>query len=296
MNRMETLSGSVLSKDVKPRASALTAVTDRAGVLAVKVGGSLFSDKSVEGSLDLVAIGHYARVIADLHRSNTGRLVFISGGGAIGHAALRDIEDSDPFGCLPLNKALTDVRWAWAQALAREGIKVLPLQLGAMSTLSEDGTFSVQADTVRKVLEFGALPILSGDSVPGHDGSLHGISSDRVPQFLFRALGTPLRVVSLTDVPGVLLDGPNGGRTLDYINPFQPEPAYEALWANSEWDTTGGFRTKVEALVDCASAGVECFILKGSTQEKDYQFLFSPHAQWPTRIRRTRIALPEERV
>ncbi|WP_170177785.1 hypothetical protein [Thermomonospora umbrina] len=277
-----------------PSLNATTSVrTEATPVLAVKVGGSLFSDKSVEGSLDRAAIARYAHMMAGLHRSRPGGVVFITGGGAPGHGALRNIDETDPFGCLPLTKALADVRWAWTEAFAREGVKALPLQLGAMATLNDDGTFGVRGDTLRRVLDGGALPVLSGDSVLAGDGTLHGLSSDRVPEFLLGALGEPLRVVALTDVPGILLDGPNGKETLAYVDPSRPSAAYDALWTNSEWDTTGGFRTKVDALVRCAAAGGECFILKGSPQDTDYRYLLSPHSRWPSGVSYTRIVLPE---
>lgn len=270
-------------------ASAGEAGTDL--TLAIKIGGSLFSDKSIEGSLDRAAIASYARPVADLFRISRGRMVFISGGGAVGHGALRGIDESDPFGCLPLTKALADVRWAWTEALVREGVRALPLQLGAISMMNDDGTFSVTADTVHRVLNSGALPVLSGDSVLGSDGMLRGLSSDRVPEFLVKALNMPLRVVSFTDVPGVLLDGPNGNATLGYVDPTRPAQAYDALWTNSEWDTTGGFKTKLDALVACAASGAECFILQGSAQP-EARYLLSPLHQWPREIRYTRIALP----
>lgn len=261
-------------------------------VLALKIGGSLFSDKSVENSLDMSAIADYARVIAELFRKYHGRLIFITGGGAVGHGALRGNNDADPFGCIPLTKALADVRWSWTVALRRAGVQTLPLQLGAMSVLEDDGSFSVRGDVLTEVLDSGALPILSGDSVLGTDGRLHGISSDRVPEFLVRALDTSLRVVSLTDVPGVLLDGPNGRNVLPHIDPAFPERAHSALWAKSPWDSTGALKTKLDALLACASAGAECFIMRGSVQSTDYDHLFSPFCDWPDDIFCTRISSP----
>ncbi len=262
-------------------------------ILAIKIGGSLFSDKSIEGSLDKAAIAEYASVVADLFRSSPGRVVFITGGGAVGHGALRNLDESDPFASIPLTKALADVRWAWTEAMVQERVPALPLQLGAMSVLTGDGRFSVKADTIREVLQSRALPVLSGDSVLGMDGRLHGLSSDRVPEFLMHALDTPIRVVSVTDVPGILLDGPNGNETLRYVDPKRPDQAYEALWPKSRWDTTGGFKTKLDALIACAASGAECFILKGTTENGGLRHLLSPFQQWPTEVRCTRIALPE---
>ncbi|WP_433500726.1 hypothetical protein ACQP1K_10690 [Sphaerimonospora sp. CA-214678] len=286
-------SGSTVTEKKKRYPPTKPVETTPRQMLAIKIGGSLFSDKSIEGSLDTAAIAEYAHLIADLHRKNPGHIVFITGGGALGHAALRGLDETDPFACLPLTEALAQVRWAWTQALIGQGVRALPLQLGAMASLNQDGTFSVTADTIRHALNHGVLPVLSGDSVLANDGALHGLSSDRVPEFLVHALGLPLRIVSFTDVPGILLDGPNGEQTLKYVDPFQPEKAYNALWTNSEWDTTGGFRTKIDALITCASSGAECFILKGSTHHAHSRYLFSPHHQWPDDIRYTRIAPPQ---
>ncbi|WP_028647097.1 hypothetical protein [Nocardiopsis sp. CNT312] len=261
-------------------------------VLAIKVGGSLFSDKSVENSLDMSAIADYARIVAGLFRENRGRLVFITGGGAPGHGALRGNDGGDPFGCIPLTKALADVRWVWTEALRREGVRALPLQLGAMALLEDDGSFSVRSDVLTRVLDSGALPVLSGDSVLGTDGRLHGLSSDRVPEFLVGTTEAGLRVVSLTDVPGILLDGPDGKDVLSHVDPAFPERAYSALWAKSPWDSTGALRTKLDALLACASAGAECFIMRGSARNTDYDHLFSPFRDWPEDVSYTRIWSP----
>ncbi|QUX30590.1 hypothetical protein KGD83_08815 [Nocardiopsis akebiae] len=261
-------------------------------ILALKIGGSLFSDKSVENSLDMSAIADYARMVSRLFQGHCGRLVFITGGGALGHGALRGNDGADPFGCIPLTKALADVRWSWTEALRRQGVRALPLQLGAMSVLDDDGSFSVRGDVLTKVLDSGALPVLSGDSVLDMDGRLHGISSDRVPEFLVRALDADLRVVSLTDVPGILLDGPNGKNVLAHVDPAFPERAYSALWAKSPWDSTGALKTKLDALLACASAGAECFIMRGSAQGTDYSHLFSPFGDWPDGVSCTRISSP----
>ncbi|WP_158557832.1 amino acid kinase family protein [Spongiactinospora gelatinilytica] len=256
----------------------------------MKIGGSLFSDKSVAGSLDKGRIARFARVISSLHERFPGQVVLITGGGAIGHGALRGIDPADPFAAIGLTKALADVRWAWTQALVGLGVRAFPLQLGAMATLDDDLSFRVRADIVERVLASGALPILSGDSVLDANGNLHGLSSDRVPEFLVRALQTPLRVASFTDVPGIVLGGPGGKETLRYVDPMTPQAAYEALWTNSEWDTTGGFKTKVDALIRCAAEGAECFILEGVAQDSEWAYLLSPYSGWSNKLHCTRIA------
>lgn len=268
--------------------------SEKPSKLVIKFGGSLFSDKSLDQSLDREAIADYARLVANLSKSHPGRIVFITGGGAIGHGALRNRDKSDPFGSIVLTKALADVRWEWSKALHREKVKALPLQLGAMSVLDSEGNFSAASGIVRKVMENGVLPVLSGDSVLDQDGNLHGLSSDRVPEFLVQVLDGPLRVVSFTDVPGILLDGPGGEDLLDYVDPAAPDRAYAAIWKKSNWDATGALKGKLDSLLSCASSGAECFIMKGSTDPSDYRYLFSPYREWPEGVRSTRIAIPDE--
>jgi isopentenyl phosphate kinase len=283
--------------------------------LSLKIGGSLFSDKSSENSLDRSALDAYARLVAPLARRHPGRVVLITGGGAIGHGAVRrgtigpgmtgpgmishGAVRSQPArsvrSLVGLTEAISSVRWAWTEALVRAGVEAFPLQLAAMCTIAA-GRPRVSAGAVRACLSAGALPVLSGDCLLTDQGQLCAFSSDRVPEVLMTAVDGGVRVVMMTDVPGIVVGGPHGTEVLRDLDPWHPERAYELVWQQSEWDSTGSMRAKLDALVSCARSGAECYIMRGDPQRADLEFLFADVAGWPAGQQYTRVAAGRSRT
>ncbi|WDZ85834.1 hypothetical protein [Micromonospora cathayae] len=257
--------------------------------VVVKVGGSLFSDKSRPGSLDQQVLRAYAELLAGLVARHPGRLAVVVGGGAFGHGAIRQRRDDDAFGLVALTQACFTVKWAWTEALRAAGVDAFPLQLAAMCTL-EQGVPRACPDVLLGLLGRGALPVLSGDCLLTTEGELVSFSSDRVPEVLLPVVPGRMRAVVLTDVPGILRDGRDGGDVLAEVDAHDPGPAYDLLWTQSPWDSTGAMHTKLAALVTCARGGAECFILRGDHTVADLDFLFAPTADLPAGLPRTRIA------
>jgi isopentenyl phosphate kinase len=263
--------------------------------LGLKIGGSLFSDKSRENNLDRSALDAYAALVASLVKRHAGRVVLITGGGAIGHGAIRNQLERSVRSLVALTEATSLVRWAWTEALAKAGVEAFPLQLAAMCTIRA-GQPQMSADAVRACLSAGVLPVLSGDCVLTDQGQLCVISSDRVPEMLLTAVDGQVRVVVMTDVPGILVDGPYGTQVLRDLDPWHPERAYEFVWQQSEWDYTGAMRAKLDALVNCARSGAECYIMRGDPQRADPEFLFADVADWPADLQYTRVATRRNRT
>jgi len=258
-------------------------------MLVLKVGGSLFSDKRRKDGLDAGSLGRWASILAALTRAAPGRLVFVSGGGSVGHGALAGLETSDPSAALVLTRAVFELKCMWVEALRGCGVPAMPLQLAAMASLTEEGP-SVQANVVRRLLDARILPVLSGDCLLTSEGALEVFGSDRVPEALLAIAGTRPRVVMLTDVPGILADGPQGEHLLTSIDASAPQEAYEAVRASSSWDTSNSMAGKLAALLRIAERGAECFVMRGEPDRADLSFLCGPLAGWPARVRYTRIA------
>ena len=263
--------------------------------LGLKIGGSLFSDKSLENSLDRSALDAYAGLVASLVSRHPGRVVLITGGGAFGHGAIRGQAGSSVRSLVALTDATSVVRWAWTEALAKAGVKAFPLQLAAMCTVKA-GQPRLSADAIGACLAAGFLPVLSGDCLLTDRSQLCAFSSDRVPELLPAAVDGHVRVVVMSDVPGILTDGPGGTEVLRDLDPWHPEQAYEFVWQQSEWDSTGGMRTKLDALVNCARSGAECFIVRGDPRCADPEFLFADVADWPAGLPYTRVATRRNQV
>jgi isopentenyl phosphate kinase len=264
-------------------------------LLALKIGGSLFSDKRSHRHVDERAMCGYARLIAQLNARAGGRLILIVGGGAHAHATVTSADRDDPLAHI----ALTDANFAllslWSELLRERGVPAVPLQLAAMGAIDADG---LSADTrpLARWLALGALPVLCGDCLPGPGGELRVVSSDQTPELALSLGLGPVRVVALTDVPGVLTDGPDGTSVLRDIDPDRPERAREALWEPPAWDISQAMGGKLDALLRCARAGAECFIMRGSPDAQSLCFLLEPLERWPSGLVYTRIVRRRSRA
>ena len=261
----------------------------RPETVAVKIGGSLFSDKSAGMGLDTEFIAGYAKSLAALAQRHPGRLILISGGGAVVHRLIKERSLSGGFSMVDLTHETSLVRWAWTRALTEAGVKAFPLQLAAMCR-PVDGSFEVHMEMMCALLGYGAVPVLSADCVLGSDGSLRCLSSDRIPELLTMVIDGPLRVIALTDVPGIITDGPRGTAVLREVDATQPGPAYDALWEAGHWDATNAMRGKLDGLIAGALHGAECFIMPGLPPLPDLEFLFEEIAAWPSGLQFSRIA------
>ncbi len=255
----------------------------------IKVGGSLFSDKRQARTVDGEALDRYAGAIAALWKQAPGRLAFVSGGGAFGHDAVRGLGPADPDAALPLTEATFALKWLWTKALRSHGCRAVPLQVAGFAR-REGTALRVEAGVPRRLLETGSLPVLAGDAILAADGGLEVLGSDRVPEVLLGLRPGTVRVAMLTDVPGILRDGPGGSAVLREIDPSRPEDAAAALWEVPAWDTSRSMRGKLEAAVALARLGAECLILRGEPSRERLQLLLEPCETWPEAMTYTRIS------
>ncbi|MFI9645583.1 hypothetical protein ACIHAA_04710 [Streptomyces sp. NPDC052040] len=256
---------------------------DEPRTLVLKVGGSLVSDKQSDDDLDESALRDYAAQIADLARAYPGRVVFVAGGGALGHGAVRDLAERNPDAVLPLTQATFRVKWAWTKAFQAAGQRAMPLQVAALCTEDDNGV-SAQTAVVSRLLSEHILPVLSGDCVVTTDGRLRIMGSDHVPGIFVAADLAPVRVVTLTDVPGILTGPAHDSPVLPHLFPDEHVSARDLLWAPAPWDTSDAMHGKLDALVAHARRGAECVIAKGDRDAPDLRHLFSPLALWPQGI------------
>jgi 2-aminoethylphosphonate-pyruvate transaminase len=260
------------------------------GLLVLKVGGSLLSDKQHTGETDYTAIDDYAGLLADLVAAFPGRVVLVTGGGALCHPVGLRIKAAkdDPYAAVALTEPAFLMRWAWTTRLRARGVRAVPLQVTSMLDERPDGTRTTQTAIVRRLLDQGALPVLSSDCVLTAEGTLRILSSDDVPAVLLDLGLGPVRVVALTDVDGIHTGGP-GSPVLAYLDPDEPTAARDLFWTDS-WDATGAMEGKVEALADSARRGAECVITRGDRTAADLRHLFAPLSDWPPDTPRTLIS------
>ncbi|WP_107081613.1 aminotransferase class V-fold PLP-dependent enzyme [Streptomyces sp. SBT349] len=257
--------------------------------LVVKVGGSLVSDKRTADHLDTAAVRHYATLVADLVRTFPGRTVFVAGGGALGHGAVRDLDAADGFAALELTHATFAVKWAWATAFREAGIRAMPLQVAAMCRDRPEGT-AADLGVLRGLLAEDVLPVLSGDCILSAGPRLRIYGSDHVPGMILDEDLAPVRIVTLTDVPGILTGSAPDSPVLPHVSPDDPAAAHALVWESAPWDTSGAMRGKVDAMTAHARRGAECVITRGDRDATSLRHLFAPMSSWPAEVPHTLIS------
>jgi isopentenyl phosphate kinase len=256
--------------------------------LILKIGGSLFSDKKQHRHIDKRTVQKFARLVAGLAQHAPGQIALVVGGGSFGHGAVRNADAADSFSVLDLTEANFSQKWIWTQALRVQGTAAIPLQLTSMCTLSA-GKLILYGNILHHCLALGIVPVLSGDCLIGSDGALHVLGSDRVPEALLQVTAKPVRIVALTGTPGIAR-GDGNPEILREVDADFPQLAFESLWKAPEYDTTEGMKGKLQALVDMARQGAECFVMKGNSEVDSLTFLFKPLADWPSQVLYTRIS------
>ncbi|WP_406145209.1 hypothetical protein [Streptomyces sp. NBC_01012] len=261
------------------------------GLLVLKVGGSLLSDKRHTGQTDYTAIDDYAGLLAGLVAEFPGRVVLVTGGGALCHPVGLRIKaaENDPYAAVALTEPAFLMRWAWTTRLRDRGVRAVPLQVTSMLNELPDGTTATETSVVRRLLDEGALPVLSSDCVITAGGNLRILSSDDVPAVLLGLDLGPVRVVALTDVAGIHTGEGPGSPVLARLDPDDMESARRLFWTDA-WDATGAMEGKVEALAAHARRGAECVITRGERSAPSLRHLFAPLSAWPADTPRTLIA------
>jgi isopentenyl phosphate kinase len=266
-------------------------MTPAALTLVVKVGGSLVSTKRTDDDLDLAAVAAYARVVADLHRRHTGRVVFVAGGGSIGHGAVRGIDPGDPWSAWRLTDATSRVRGAWVEALRARGVDAMSLQPSAWCVADDarEGAVHAEGHVLRRCLERGILPVLSGDAVLAPGGGLRVLGSDVMPLAVMDCVDGPWRILVLTSVDGYYEDA--GLRRV--VAHLTPDGAIARALRTSvdATDTSGGMAGKLRALAAFARRGAEGFILNGARCSDLAAWAGSEVAAWPRGIPFTAVSV-----
>ncbi|NJQ05638.1 amino acid kinase family protein [Streptomyces lonarensis] len=269
-----------------------TAGNGAPGLLVLKVGGSLLSDKRRSGQTDDAAVDAYAARVAELHTARPGRVVLVTGGGALCHPVGLRIKAArdDPYAAVALTEPAFRMRWSWTTALRARGVRAVPLQATPLFSELPDGTTATATGVVSRLLGEGALPVLSSDCVITAAGTLRILSSDDVPGIVLdtAVAAGPVRVVALTDVSGIHLAPGRESPVLPYLDPDDLSGVRRLFWEDA-WDATGAMEGKVEALAAHARRGAECLITKGDRGSGGLDHLFAPLASWPGSTPRTLI-------
>lgn len=246
----------------------MTGSPSPAGIVVVKLGGSVLTRKSEEFHLRPKVLQRLAAEIADGYEAGTRPVVIIHGAGSFAHPTAKAWGLSSP----PPGRADRERGAALtAYGVRRLHLRVLRALLDAgvparsvpafPTMVNREGKLSRFAvNPFQEVLLAGGVPVTFGDVVLDPVWGSSILSGDTLAVALARDLPSS-RVLFVSDVDGVLVADAQGMRSvLPLLGKTMPAAL---LPAPDRPDVTGGIRAKVEAMVAIAAAGSRAGLISG---------------------------------
>ncbi len=224
--------------------------------ILLKLGGSVVTDKRMDGAVDPAAIGEIATVIGA--SDFTG--VIVHGAGSCGHpeaqryGIARGADRTNRAGIPVTHEAVASLNRAVVDALRGAGLDAVGIHPIAACTADSGRIVSFVEEPLRLLLGLGCVPVLHGDVVMDRRRGACIVSGDQLVAYLAPRLGLS-RIGLMTNVPGVLgADGavvPRISRT---------DAGALAIGASATTDVTGGMGGKVAELLRLADEGISSHV------------------------------------
>jgi isopentenyl phosphate kinase len=230
-------------------------------IVPVKFGGSIITDKGGDKGISRGRIRAVAKAVAAARGAASASLVVILGGGSIGH---RSAVAYGLAGGVPaldrlhrMARSMFLLKCTLARALERAGVPAMPFHEGSLLLAEGDGA-RLQPLAIRRAVEIGVVPILSGGPVYAASGAMVAFNSDRLGHALLASGGFTLeRFILVSDAPGVIgLDG----TVIPILTADRLADVADIPLGAGVTDVSGGMIEKVAIASDLARRGVDCVI------------------------------------
>jgi len=241
------------------------------GVILVKLGGSLITDKRRPRTARLEVIARLAGEIARARPLCGEAIVLGHGSGSFGHevAARHGLAGGvraavGPEGLAATHEAAAELHGYVVRALRVAGLPAFSFAPSGAAVTSGGRTDSLAAEPVSLALRGGLLPVVYGDVVLDREGGGTILSTEAVFTELARALQAHewgvTRALWLGETDGVC---DAAGVRIERIRPGDAAQVRPLTGAASGSDVTGGMRHRLDAALELAGRGVSSWIFDG---------------------------------
>jgi isopentenyl phosphate kinase len=226
----------------------------------LKIGGSVITDKSVQGRIRYDEIGRISKVIASRHDL---ALLLVHGAGSCGHPEASrfnlagGVSEANRAGIFETHLAVARLNAGFVGSLREAGAEAVGVHLLSAGFADDGRLIPGEFPQVGKMISLGIVPVLHGDVVMDRTRGACIVSGDQLVNLLAEPLGMA-RIGVATDVPGVLCDG-------EVIPEITPESQKTLeVGASGHTDVTGGMSGKVRELLFLAERGISSDIFHAS--------------------------------
>lgn len=241
------------------------------GILLVKLGGSLITDKSRPRTVREELLASIAAQLARARTARTGRLLIGHGSGSFGHRAAARFAvhegidgEEDLEGVTATQGAAAELHVRVLDALREEGVPTFSVAPSSAIVTSARRPHTVAVDALEQALAAGLVPVTYGDVVMDRTQGAAVCSTETAllafAGGLLQRGGVVRGAWWFGDTPGVL---DAGGETMPVIRRSELSELRDRVGGAAATDVTGGMRHRLEAVAELADLGVTSWILDG---------------------------------
>jgi isopentenyl phosphate kinase len=228
------------------------------GLVLVKLGGSVITDKSIPFAARRDRIRRLAREISRSRKKTGVRLIVGHGGGSFPHTQAeefqthRGIIDAKSYrGIALVQDAAARLHRIVVQTLLEEGENAISIQPSAAAMSDNSRIIDWDLRPVEKILAHGLVPVVYGDVGMDVTQGCCILSTEEI----FRYIATKLpveRIVIGSNVNGVYDKDPQlpDAKQIPVITLENFKEISSSLGGSPDMDVTGGMKTKVTTLLE----------------------------------------------
>ncbi len=237
----------------------------------LKIGGSVITEKSVEGKLKVEELRRVCREIA----RSPADLILVHGAGSYGHPQARAYEigsgltDENFKGAFITHRAVRELNEIFTGMLIDQGVHAFPVHPLSCATLSGGRIASFDLKAVKAMLRRDIVPVLHGDVVIDVKKGSGILSGDQIAVYLAKNLKAA-KIGMGTDVEGVL---DSESKLIPVITPVSYKSIRKIVKGSKGVDVTGGMLGKVDELIALAKSGISSKIFNAKRKGNVEAFL-----------------------
>lgn len=240
--------------------------------IVVKVGTSTLTHKS--GHMNIRQVEHLCKILSDLKNAGHEMILVTSGaiGMGVGKLSLPKRPDDMPSKQAAAAVGQCELMYVYDKLFSEYNHVVAQILLTGDDLEHEDRCWNFE-NTVFRLLEFGALPIINeNDTVATQEISVG--DNDTLSAIIAAGVHADLLVI-LSDIDGLYTSNPredSDAVIIPEVRELTPEIYALAGGKGSELGT-GGMATKINAAEIATSGGVDMIIANGSKPELLYDII-----------------------
>lgn len=241
-------------------------------ITLIKIGGSLFTDKTKPGSVRQLELEQIAQEVAAAIK--LGKPIILGHGvGSFAHVPAKKYQthkgvtsDSSLQGIVEVADSVRQVSAIFMRALFEQGVRAVSVSPLSMMTGKNHDLQHIFVEPIEQLLHLGILPVVCGDQILDSSVGCTIFPTEKVLAYLaadLRAKGYQIeRMIHCTQTDGVY---DAAGNVIPLINEAVFDQ-HQADFGGSEGiDVSGGMRMKVEETLELAKRGIPGLIINGIT-------------------------------